>query len=53
MAPPRYILSIDTAARSFAKETMRSTPFRLTKSVAQAYDSPREPEWSRGAFWGR
>jgi hypothetical protein len=37
-------------ARSFAQETMRSRPSRFTKSGAQANDSPREPEWSRGAF---
>jgi hypothetical protein len=29
---------------------MRSTPFRFTKNAAQANDSPREPEWSRGMF---
>jgi hypothetical protein len=29
---------------------MRSRPFHDTKNGAQADDSPREPEWSRGAF---
>ena len=29
---------------------MRSKPFRFTKNAAQANDSPRRPEWRRGAF---
>jgi hypothetical protein len=44
---------VQQPARSFAQEPMRSKPFRFTTNAAQANDSPREPEWSRGAFQRR